>query len=55
MATVQEFDDEKVILDSNHELAGKTLTYEINILGVRKSTFSERTCGHVHDPISNEA
>jgi FKBP-type peptidyl-prolyl cis-trans isomerase SlyD len=53
-AMILEFDDIKVVLDANHELAGKTLTYEIKILGIRKSTFSERTCGHVHDPIVNE-
>ena len=54
MATVLAFDDEKVILDANHELAGKTLHYEVQILGVREATFSERTCGHVHDPIAGK-
>ena len=52
-AIVLSFDDEKVILDSNHELAGKTLHYAVEVLGVRESTFSERTCGHVHDPIAS--
>lgn len=51
MMMILKFDDESVYLDSNHELAGKTLNYEVTILGVRDSTFSERTCGHVHDPI----
>jgi FKBP-type peptidyl-prolyl cis-trans isomerase SlyD len=54
MTTVLKFDEEKVILDANHELAGKTLTYNIKILGVRKSTFSEQTCGHIHDSIVSE-
>lgn len=50
-AVVLEFDDEKVVLDANHELAGKTLSYDIKVLGVRESSMAERTCGHVHDPI----
>lgn len=55
MVTILEFDDEKVVLDANHKLAGKTLTYQIKILGVRKSNFSERTCGHVHEPIVSKS
>ncbi|NOZ54554.1 MAG: peptidylprolyl isomerase [Gammaproteobacteria bacterium] len=55
MAIVLEFDDEKVVLDTNHALAGKTLTYDITLLGVRAATFSERTCGHIHEPIVSKS
>jgi len=54
-AVVLSFDDKQVVMDTNHELAGKTLHYDVKILGIRDSTFSERMCGHVHDPIDAEA
>lgn len=52
LSPILSFDDEKVVFDANHPLAGKTLTYEIEVLGVRESTSSERGCGHVHAPIA---
>ena len=50
-AKLLSFDDEKVVFDDNHILAGKTLHFDVEILGVRESTASERMCRHVHDPI----
>ena len=32
--TISEITDEEIVLDGNHELAGKTLTFEIEILSV---------------------
>ncbi|MCR5813724.1 MAG: peptidylprolyl isomerase [Desulfovibrio sp.] len=32
--TISEINDEEIVLDGNHELAGKTLTFEIEILSV---------------------
>jgi peptidylprolyl isomerase len=32
VATVTEITDEKVVLDSNHPLAGKDLTFEIELM-----------------------
>jgi len=31
---VREFDEEKVVIDFNHPLAGETITFEVNILSV---------------------
>lgn len=48
MAYVAEISDAVVVLDFNHPLAGKTLTYEGEIIGVRPATEEELEHGHVH-------
>jgi len=46
---VVEVTKESVVLDGNHPLAGKTLHFEVKVLGVRPATATELEHGHVHD------
>lgn len=46
--TVTKVTDDKVHVDGNHPLAGKTLVFSCKVTGVRKATEEELTHGHVH-------
>jgi len=37
-----------VTVDTNHPFAGKTLTFDIDVLDVREATAEEQTHGHAH-------
>jgi FKBP-type peptidyl-prolyl cis-trans isomerase SlyD len=37
-----------VDVDTNHPLAGKTLTFDVTVLDVREATAEERAHGHAH-------
>ena len=39
-----------VDVDTNHPLAGKTLTFEVEIQSVRKASEDEVSHGHAHGP-----
>jgi FKBP-type peptidyl-prolyl cis-trans isomerase SlyD len=47
--TVVEVTDDEVTVDGNHPLAGKTLTFNCTVTGVRSATPEELSHGHVHD------
>lgn len=47
--TVVEVGDEEVTVDGNHPLAGKTVTFNCTVTGVRAATEEELEHGHVHD------
>ena len=47
--TVVDVDDDEVTVDGNHPLAGKTLTFNCTVTGVRPATAEELAHGHVHD------
>ena len=47
--TVIEVTDDEVTVDGNHPLAGKTLTFNCTVIGVRPATSVEVEHGHVHD------
>ncbi|MBN2411751.1 peptidylprolyl isomerase [candidate division KSB1 bacterium] len=46
--TVQSFDEEKVVFDLNHPLAGETLNFDTEIINIRNATEEEISHGHVH-------
>jgi FKBP-type peptidyl-prolyl cis-trans isomerase SlyD len=41
---------DEVVLDANHPMAGKTLTFDVEVLEVRAATKDEIAHGHVHGP-----
>ncbi len=49
-AWVSESDDQKVILDRNHPLAGYALHFEIAVASIRRATAEELAHGHPHGP-----
>ncbi len=46
--TIIELDDESVTADFNHALAGKTLTFNVEVVEVRDATEEEINHGHAH-------
>lgn len=46
--TLAQIKDESVIVDFNHPLAGKDLSFEVEIADVREPTETELEHGHVH-------
>ena len=49
VATVVKLSDSEVTVDANHPLAGMTLHFEVDVVGVREATAEELSHGHVHD------
>ncbi len=47
---ILEVSDEKIKMDFNHVLAGKTLNFTGEVLDVRQATEDELAHGHVHGP-----
>ena len=48
VATVTELSDDTVVLDFNPPLAGKTLTYDVEVLHIREANDDEIAHGHPH-------
>jgi len=48
-ARIDTVSDDSVRLDFNHPLAGKELSFDVTIVGLREATDEETEHGHVHD------
>jgi FKBP-type peptidyl-prolyl cis-trans isomerase SlyD len=48
--TVVGIEDDRVVVDGNHPLAGMDLSFDVKIVGVRDATEDELGHGHVHGP-----
>ena len=48
IVVIKEIQQDAVVVDGNHPLAGVPLTFEIEIVSLRESTEEERQHGHVH-------
>ncbi|MCC7442789.1 MAG: peptidylprolyl isomerase [Bdellovibrionales bacterium] len=47
---VNSVNDQVVVIDGNHPLAGKTLNFDVEVLAVRDATAEEKSHGHAHGP-----
>jgi FKBP-type peptidyl-prolyl cis-trans isomerase SlyD len=50
VATVQGMDNDFVVMDANHPLAGKVLNFDVEITGTRPASAEELSHGHPHGP-----
>ncbi|EMO30193.1 peptidyl-prolyl cis-trans isomerase, FKBP-type SlyD family protein [Leptospira interrogans serovar Bataviae str. HAI135] len=46
--TITELQEESVIVDGNHPLAGVDLVFDVELTGIREATQEEISHGHVH-------
>ena len=51
MARIKSIKDNKVTLDLNHPLAGKTLDYSIEVISTREMTAEEQDIGNIRELI----
>jgi len=47
---VESLHSDHVTVDGNHPLAGNTLYFDVEVVGIRDATDEELTHGHVHEP-----
>lgn len=48
LVTVKDVNDDVVVVDGNHPLAGVTLTFDVEVVEVREATADEIAHGHAH-------
>jgi FKBP-type peptidyl-prolyl cis-trans isomerase SlyD len=48
--TITELDEENITADFNHALAGKSLTFSVEVVELRSATSDEIAHGHAHGP-----
>lgn len=47
---IKEVHEDHIIADGNHPMAGKSLHFEVDVIGVRAASSDELAHGHVHGP-----
>jgi len=47
---ITEVKGDDIFVDGNHPLAGETLHFDVEVLGIREPTAEELSHGHVHGP-----
>ena len=50
VVTVVKVEGDEITIDANHELAGKTLVFDVKVVNVRHATADEMAHGHAHGP-----
>ena len=50
VVTVVDVDGDNITIDGNHPLAGKTLHFDVAVVGVREASADEVSLGHAHGP-----
>ncbi len=50
LLTVIEVNEDKIVLDGNHPLAGQTLNFDVKVVELREGSAEEISHGHVHGP-----
>ena len=50
VVTVIAIQDDQVVIDANHSLAGENLNFNVEVVEVREATKEELDHGHVHGP-----
>ncbi len=48
--TIKEVNDDEVVVDGNHPLAGETLHFDVKVMDIREASAEETEHGHVHGP-----
>ena len=48
--SVVEVGDDFVTVDFNHQMAGHTLNFNVEVVAIREATSDEQAHGHVHSP-----
>ena len=53
VVTITAVEGDMVSVDGNHDLAGETLSFDVEIMAVREATAEELENGHIHGPGCN--
>lgn len=51
---IERIEGENMVVNYNHPLAGRTLTFDVEVVDVRDATPEELEHGHAHDPYADE-